>query len=289
MTDDDGRFLSRRLHWDAEADSRSRPEAPARERWDDEAPIVADDTRATVQPVAASPVTPSFERRELQRIDEEALDRRRQLWRDTAIILSAVVAVLIATNLVFPQLAGVATASPTPIPTEASSGPTPESVAPPTVSAIPILDPSLGIDATPTPIPVRTLPPTGTAAPSLPSGATAAPTPRVTPRPTRRPTPPPTPAITPPPEPTPTPEITPPPAPPVAAFSWSQSLSLTISFANGSTGETDWQWDFGDGTGSAQQNPDHVYAGPGDYVVRLTVTGPGGTDSVEHTVTVSAT
>jgi PKD repeat protein len=113
---------------------------------------------------------------------------------------------------------------------------------------------------------------------------------RPTPHPTPKPTEPPTRTPAPPtPTPTPTPEITPPPAPPVAAFSWSQTLPLTISFANGSAGDTDWLWDFGDGDTSTQQNPDHTYLAAQDYVVRLTVTGPGGTDFVEHTVTVSGT
>jgi hypothetical protein len=38
-----------------------------------------------------------------------------------------------------------------------------------------------------------------------------------------------------------------------------------------------WQWDFGDGSQSHEQNPEHVYAKPGNYVVILDVTGPEGT------------
>jgi PKD repeat protein len=64
---------------------------------------------------------------------------------------------------------------------------------------------------------------------------------------------------------------------------------LVVSFTNTSGGDTDWLWDFGDGATSTQQNPDHTYLEAKDYVVRLTVSGPGGTDFVEHTVTVSAT
>jgi PKD repeat protein len=62
---------------------------------------------------------------------------------------------------------------------------------------------------------------------------------------------------------------------------------LTIDFTNTSARETSWSWDFGDGATSSQQNPTHLYAEAGDYVVRLTVSGPGGTDFVEQTVTVS--
>ena len=35
---------------------------------------------------------------------------------------------------------------------------------------------------------------------------------------------------------------------------------------------TSWAWDFGDGTGSVQQHPVHVYAVPGVYTVSLTIT-----------------
>jgi PKD repeat protein len=125
-----------------------------------------------------------------------------------------------------------------------------------------------------------TLPPTGTFAP----GATD----EATPRPSKKPPAsiaPATPAPTSSPTPEVTPEITPPPEPPVAAFSWSAVL-LVVSFADESTGATSWQWDFGDGTGASAANPDHVYAVPGDYAVRLTVSGPGGTDFVEKTVSV---
>jgi hypothetical protein len=38
-----------------------------------------------------------------------------------------------------------------------------------------------------------------------------------------------------------------------------------------------WQWDFGDGAQSSEQNPEHTYAKPGNYVVILDVSGPDGT------------
>jgi PKD repeat protein len=56
---------------------------------------------------------------------------------------------------------------------------------------------------------------------------------------------------------------------------------LEISFTDQSTGDiTNWQWDFGDGSVSTAQNPIHLYSYPGSYTVILTVTGPGGTDTV---------
>lgn len=52
---------------------------------------------------------------------------------------------------------------------------------------------------------------------------------------------------------------------------------------------TGWQWDFGDGNGSALQNPTHVYAGPGQYVVTLIVSNPFAcSDTVSHIITVDS-
>ena len=45
-------------------------------------------------------------------------------------------------------------------------------------------------------------------------------------------------------------------------------------------------WDFDDGTGSSAAQPTHTYLEPGIYTVRLTVTGPGGSDSDTRTVSV---
>ncbi len=50
---------------------------------------------------------------------------------------------------------------------------------------------------------------------------------------------------------------------------------------------TGWQWDFGDGNVSQQQNPVHTYAFPGNYTVNLTVTSDQGctaTNSSSFTV-----
>ncbi|HWQ67923.1 MAG TPA: PKD domain-containing protein, partial [Methanospirillum sp.] len=46
---------------------------------------------------------------------------------------------------------------------------------------------------------------------------------------------------------------------------------LTVHFIDESTSEPyTWQWNFGDGGGSALQNPNHTYAQPGRYSVSLT-------------------
>ena len=50
-----------------------------------------------------------------------------------------------------------------------------------------------------------------------------------------------------------------------------------VAFQDESEGSiTRWTWDFGDGSSSRQQFPQHVYAKAGDYVVVLTVNGPAG-------------
>ncbi|MFC1502093.1 PKD domain-containing protein [bacterium] len=64
-----------------------------------------------------------------------------------------------------------------------------------------------------------------------------------------------------------------------AADSTSGFKPLAVSFADSSTGViTDWEWDFGDGQTSTEQNPEHIYTEPGIYSVCLTVSGPAGSD-----------
>jgi hypothetical protein len=209
ITDDDARHLARRLHWDGEVGAGT-----------------GRDPQLDVARGAPTPVSerPSFERRDLDRRAAAALDRRKQLWRDSAAILSAVVVSLLAFRLLGSFSTSLVEASPSPTPSDLAAGSQgSEASLGPGQTLAPIIDPSLGIDATPTPIPPVTLPPTGTHRPTLPPGATPRPTtkPIRTPPPTLPPTPPatpevtpqPTPEITPEPTPEPTPEVTPEPPP----------------------------------------------------------------------------
>jgi PKD domain len=51
-----------------------------------------------------------------------------------------------------------------------------------------------------------------------------------------------------------------------------------VAFKDESVGKIEtWHWDFGDGSSSAEQFPEHLYRAPGNYVVVLDVTGPAGT------------
>ncbi len=71
--------------------------------------------------------------------------------------------------------------------------------------------------------------------------------------------------------------------PPRALFGISSNIGqspLTVRFTDHSLGSpTGWQWDFGDGTTSTEQNPTHVYTTVGKYTPRLTVSNAGGTST----------
>lgn len=71
---------------------------------------------------------------------------------------------------------------------------------------------------------------------------------------------------------------------PVANFSNSHSVGsapLEVAFYDTSNGSvSSYSWDFGDGTQSSAAEPVHSYDEPGAYDVSLTVTGPGGSDSI---------
>jgi PKD repeat protein len=54
-----------------------------------------------------------------------------------------------------------------------------------------------------------------------------------------------------------------------------------VQFQDSSEGHvTTWFWDFGDSTTSTLRHPSHNYAIPGLYGVKLSVSGPGGEDTI---------
>ncbi len=57
-----------------------------------------------------------------------------------------------------------------------------------------------------------------------------------------------------------------------------------VTFVDQSSGNiTSWHWDFGNGQTSSEQNPIHVYDTRGTYTVKLTVSGPNGSDTETKT------
>lgn len=70
---------------------------------------------------------------------------------------------------------------------------------------------------------------------------------------------------------------------PIADFTanpTSGTAPLAVKFADASKNKvTGWVWDFGDGISSLARDPSHTYEAGGTYTVKLTVTGPGGSDT----------
>jgi PKD repeat protein len=66
---------------------------------------------------------------------------------------------------------------------------------------------------------------------------------------------------------------------PVSRFTASNTPgigSMLMHFVDQSTDATSWHWDFGDGTTSTMQNPEHRYNISGDFSVTLTASNIGG-------------
>lgn len=76
---------------------------------------------------------------------------------------------------------------------------------------------------------------------------------------------------------------------PVAAFDAKQTTGkapFNVSFTDKSTGTIFmWNWEFGDGNTSSEQNPTHAYAAAGKYNVTLEVMGMG-TNAITKVISV---
>ena len=76
-------------------------------------------------------------------------------------------------------------------------------------------------------------------------------------------------------------------SPPIALYGYSPTL-LTAYFTNSSVNSDRWSWDFGDGTGSTEQNPNHLYSASGQYTVCLTAYNGCVSNTIVATVNVSS-
>ncbi len=81
-------------------------------------------------------------------------------------------------------------------------------------------------------------------------------------------------------------------APPVANFVADKTegtTPLTVKFTDTSTNSpTGWEWNFGDGSTSIEQNPEHVFSGKGTYNVTLVATnGDGSSNEKSMIITVN--
>lgn len=79
------------------------------------------------------------------------------------------------------------------------------------------------------------------------------------------------------------------PAGPIANFNINNGgcqAPCVVSFTDASTNATSWNWDFGNGQTSTQQNPSSTYNSGGNYSVQLTVSGPTGSNSTSKSVNI---
>jgi hypothetical protein len=76
--------------------------------------------------------------------------------------------------------------------------------------------------------------------------------------------------------------------PPNANFTYSGAglAPALVNFTNVSSNAITYLWDFGDNGTSVLANPTHTYTQGGNYTVRLTATGPGGTNYTTKNVNV---
>ena len=191
---------------------------------------------------------------------------RATVGRDTITILGGALLAVIIGNLAGFMVPTGDLASPTPEDTSTiiGGGSRPPRVTFPPVDTLGgVVNPTVGFQATPTPIPIITLGPSQSPSPS----------PSVKPsvKPSAKPSP------------------TPSPITAVAAFSC-VATDLTLDCTDQSTDATSWDWDWGDGTAHtlAGGPQSHTYAQAGTFPVTLQLTPLGPKSFVTHTYDVTA-
>lgn len=76
-------------------------------------------------------------------------------------------------------------------------------------------------------------------------------------------------------------------AQPIADFNFTNvCVGNTTFFTDASSGATSWEWTFGDGGSSSQQNPIYNYSIPGNFTVTLVVGDAGVYDTIQKVVSV---
>lgn len=87
----------------------------------------------------------------------------------------------------------------------------------------------------------------------------------------------------------PTPTPTPNPDTPISSFQFaiSETDFFEVTFSNFSQNATSYEWDFGDGNASTEENPVHTYSQGGDYVVELTAINGTNSRTSSKTVTIT--
>ena len=75
---------------------------------------------------------------------------------------------------------------------------------------------------------------------------------------------------------------------PTASFTYKTEAPLKVVLTNTSTNATSYEWDFGDGKTSIEQNPTHRYSAVGSYIITLVAKNPTGSQQYRQTVKISA-
>ena len=76
------------------------------------------------------------------------------------------------------------------------------------------------------------------------------------------------------------------PVPNFSASATSSYVPLSVQFTDSSQNAAGWNWNFGDGATSTDQNPIHIYSAAGTYTVRLTASNRNNVASKTATITV---